>query len=170
MYTRHGHYIDPPIPGEIQPSMVARCGGVKACLQCTQEKLAAARLITSSLALGVLTSPTPPVPSSAAGSEPLAVPIDGLKDWYQRFLELKDAEAKIKDMLAEAREMLLAPIKSQPGLADTSKVNLVIDGKPVLQRHLVPQKRIDTKKLKAEDPGTAARYTVESVQERLNIV
>lgn len=36
-YTGHGHHIPGTVKGEISPSRVARCGGVKICRRCKAE-------------------------------------------------------------------------------------------------------------------------------------
>jgi hypothetical protein len=118
----------------------------------------------------VLNSPTPAAPSSPSGSaKPLAVPIDGVRDWYLRYLELKTAAKQIEDLLDEARSTLLDAVKSRfPDLP--AKTDFTIDGKPVLQRQVVIQKRVDTKRLKAERPDVHAQFVRDVEQERLNIL
>lgn len=165
MYTSHGHWFPPAVPGEplVGELPVEQCAGLNGCPGCmTEANMAAAN--------AVLTSPTPAAPSSPSGSaQPLAVPIDDLKDWYQRYLELKDAESKIKDMLGEARETLLNAIKSKYAELP-AKTNMTIGGRAVLQRQVVESNRVDTKRLRAEQPALAARYNVVSQSERLNIL
>lgn len=184
MYTSHGHYIDPPVPGEPSPNDHGRnwasCGGPArgngqgACLQCTQEEIAAARMFATPGAGGsvpaILSSPTPAAPASSSTSpKPLEVSIDAARDWYQRFLELKDAKAKIDEMLDEARTMILGVAKQQyEQLPD--RTNFMIDGRPVLQRQVVQQTRVDSTRLKAERPDVHAAYLKTYDQERLNIL
>lgn len=178
MFTPHGHYVAPRLPGEQPSATVMQCGGVKVCPECTAFELDAYRMFIAPhldnpeqqrmpSIPAVLTSPAPS--QSAPTSEPLAVSIDGLRDWYQRYLELKDAESKIKDMLAEAREKIVEQAKAK--LADLpQKTDFTIDGKPVLQLQKVTQRRIDSKRMKATRPDLYAAWSVESVQERLNIL
>lgn len=177
MYTTHGHYIDPPMPGENSALVPLQCGGparghgIGACMDCTREEIAAARLYAPTQLPAVLNSPAPTAPSlpSAGKSSPVQVPIDGVKDWYQRFLELKDAAKKIEDMLDEARSAILDSVKSQ--FADLpAKTDFTIDGRPVLQRQVVVQNRVDTKRLKAEKPDVHSEYLKSYEQERLNIL
>jgi hypothetical protein len=51
-----------------------------------------------------------------------------------------------------------------------AKTDFTIDGKPVLQRHVVIQQRVDTKKLKADRPDIHAQFVRPVEQERLNIL
>lgn len=175
MYTTHGHWFAPAVPGETAPPMV--CGGpTSGCLVCTTEQIDFNLKVipgASAAVFGmpaVLTSPAPaPAVLPPASDKPLAVPIDGIKDWYTRYLELKAAAKQIEDMLDEARDMLLDAVESRyPDLP--VKTDLTIDGKPVLQRQSVTQTRVDTKRLKADQPEVAARYSVTSTYRKLNIL
>lgn len=171
MYTTHGHWFPPAAPGEQPPlpTHVVLCGGPGACPVCaTETHLAAVSngLLTGTMA--VLNSPTPgPVPSPPSGSP--SFPLDGIRDWVARYLELKDAAKRIEEKLDEAKAVINDAIKSQlPEIPD--KLDLTIGGRPVLRRQVVSHNRVDTKRLRAERPDIAKEYTVEGQQERLNIL
>lgn len=170
MYTTHGHWYPPAVQGETH-SAVLNCGGLSGCAQCGGEAIATQMARQSQTLPPVLNSPAPTAPSlpSAGKSSPVQVPIDGVRDWYQRFLELKDAAKKIEDMLDEARSAILDSVKSQ--FAELpAKTDFTIDGRPVLQRQVVVQNRVDTKRLKAERPDVHSEYLKSYEQERLNIL
>jgi hypothetical protein len=169
MFTTHGHWFPPAVPGEQMPATIIQCGGPGGCQHCAED-CRSSPVQTGALMPAVLSSPTPAAPSSPSGSaKPLAVPIDGVKDWYLRYLELKTAAKQIEDLLDEARSTLLDAVKSR--FADLpAKTDFTIDGKPVLQRQVVIQKRVDTKRLKAERPDVHAQFVRDVEQERLNIL
>lgn len=177
MYTAHGHWFAPAVPGEMVPQLTCLYGSLPDCPDCTRQVInfniktvTGASAQTFSEIPPVLNSPTPAAPSSPSGSPKLlAVPIDGLRDWYLRYLELKTAAKQIEDMLDEARSTLLDAVKSQ--FAELpAKTDFTIDGKPVLQRQVVVQKRVDTTRLKAERPDIHAQFVRPVEQERLNIL
>lgn len=172
MFTTHGHWYPPAREGERPPNLIARCGGPGLCQQCAVEvHLVTPQLVPVSLLPEVLNSQAPPAPSLplAGASSPVQVSIDGIRDWYFRFLELKDAAKKIEDALEEARSMILDSVKSRHAELP-AKTNLTIDGRPVLQLQKVSQNRVDTKRLRTERPDLAKEFNVESNQERLNIL
>lgn len=165
MYTTHGHWYPPAVQGDNQPRTL-RClwSSPMECADCARE-------VMGHQLPSVLNSPAPTAPSlpSAGKSSPVQVPIDGVKDWYQRFLELKDAAKKIEDMLDEARSAILDSVKSQHTDLP-AKTDFTIGGRPVLQRQVVVQNRVDTKRLKAERPDVHSEYLKSYEQERLNIL
>lgn len=195
MFTTHGHWFAPGVAGESPDNRPdPSCYGPLACLSCAQEvaqatgtpdsithvqKLAADpvyRHHAETMAeqqglarLGVLATPAPPVPAVASSTGVLEVPVDELTDWYQRYLEAKDAEAKIKEVVNEARATFLDALNRRYAeLPD--KVNMTIGGRPVLQRQVVVQNRVDTTRLRNEQPALAKQYSKEVRQERLNIL
>lgn len=151
---------DPAVRNRVQPVAEPR-GGLFECADLWHA------FRPGQAALGVLNSPTPPAPLPATGSPSL--PIDGVRDWYIRYLELKDAEAQIKARLDEAKSVLMDSVQSRfPELPD--KLDLTIDGKPVLRRHVVHAENVDVRRLRAERPDIAQAYRKTVTQTRLNIL
>jgi hypothetical protein len=171
MFTTHGHWFAPSIPGEPRQEQVqASCPGIAACPQCVNETIRNSQDFPGGM-LGVLNAQAPPVVPLSSAPQPgvMEVPVDELADWYQRYLELKDAQSKISDMVDEARSTFLdALARRHAELPD--KVNMTIKGKPVLQRQVVIQNRVDTTRLRREQPQLAEQYSKLVRQERLNIL
>jgi hypothetical protein len=110
-----------------------------------------------------------PFPAPVPLHTPAAM-IDGLADWHRRYKELKNAEASIAAMIDEARTMLISSVKNTfiDGLPDD--VDLTIGGVPVMHLKTVTQRRIDSTRLRREQPELADQYTKISTQERLTII
>lgn len=103
-----------------------------------------------------------PLPTPAG-----SVPLDAVADWVVRYRELKAAEAKVKEMLAEARDRILECAKAQNPADDAQ---LTVAGQTFLRRQMVTQSRVDTTRLKREHPSLAQAYTTTSTYEKLTIV
>lgn len=115
-------------------------------------------------------TPAPLVPSPTAAPVVPAACIDPLADWHQRYRELKDAEKKIVEMIDEARTVLMDSVKRVFVDGLPQDLDLTIGGRPVMHIKQVTQKRVDTKRLRREQPALAEQYSVESTQERLTIL
>lgn len=157
MYTTHGHWFAPAIPGEMGPavSQAVRCGGPTACVTCMQD------VQRAQLALQQVQ------PSAPTGKP--TIRLDAIADWVARYKELKAAEATLTDWIKEARDRILEATRSvQLELPDDAE--LTVAGRPVLHRQMVTSRRLDTKAVTKDHPELAARYTIVSESERLTIL
>jgi hypothetical protein len=90
--------------------------------------------------------------------------LDDMATLYQQLGEARQAERDAKARAEEARDQILARLRQQQAMIGT------IDGRPAVQRKVVQSSRVDTTKLRREQPDIAAIYTTTSTSERLEIL
>lgn len=170
MFTTHGHWFEPTLPGEQAPPMVARCAGPAGCGQCYAEWLVHQQpQPTPAAVVEALRTPPGVAPGPKSDSRP-RVAIDPVRDWYQRYRDLKDQAKRLDDEIDQAKVMMLECARRVTGTEDLENVDLTVGGHPVLSYKTVVQRRVDTKRLKLARPDIAEEFTTESVQRRLDIL
>lgn len=92
------------------------------------------------------------------------LPIDDMSALYQQLGEAREAARQAKERADEARDQILARLRQMGATVGT------IDGRPAVERKIVESSRVDTTKLRREQPDIAAIYTTTSTSERLEIL
>lgn len=93
-----------------------------------------------------------------------SVPLDDMSALYKQLGEAREAARQAKERADEARDQILARLRQMGATVGT------IDGRPAVERKIVESSRVDTTKLRREQPDIAAIYTTTSTSERLEIL
>ncbi len=167
MYTNHGHWFS--ASGEPDPmtsTIKVKCGGLSMCPECARHLGR-----TGGMILGQVPELLGVQPAAPVDAPPGSIQLDAISDWVDRYKELKAAESKIKEMLAEARDRILDQVQRHqdhggPQLIDAP---LTVRGVPVLHWQTVTQSRVDTTRLKRDRPEVAEQFMVTSSHEKITI-
>jgi len=105
---------------------------------------------------------TPPAEPSEA--QPIAIPIDGLKQLVAQLDEARQAQRDAKDRADEARDQIIAYLRDNGGEVGT------VDGRPAVEWKTVTKKQFETARFRVENPDMADEYTTERTENRLELL
>lgn len=92
------------------------------------------------------------------------MPINDMAGLVAKLESARQAARDATEQANEARDQILARLRQQGAMVGT------IDGRPAVERKIVSSSRVDTTKLRREQPDIAAIYTTTSTSERLEIL
>lgn len=90
--------------------------------------------------------------------------LDDMASLIQQLAEAREAERQAKERANEARDQILARLRVEQTHIGT------VDGRPAVQVKVVESKRLDTARLRREQPDIADIYTTTSTSERLELL